>query len=75
MNGSIRNREGRKGITEALAYLRDLASCDFFGTVELRFEAGNVVHLVEHRSFKPHSLAKPEKLESHDGTPFTCPTK
>ena len=31
--------------------------------VEVKFEAGNVVHLTETRSIKPYLLATPETLE------------
>ena len=67
MEGNFQNNwEVRKGIAEALHYLRRLASGAFYGTVELRFEAGNVVHLIEHRSLKPDLLPTPDNLRSND---------
>ena len=54
----------RKGISESIDYIQKLASEEFYGTLELRFEAGNIVHLNEHRSLKPHSLKTSDKLRS-----------
>ena len=58
------------GLKESLGFIQRLAAEGFFGTVELRFEAGNVVHLVEHRSLKPTSLTTPDKLECANGSPI-----
>ena len=56
----------RKGVRETVAYLQNLSSGGFYGTLEVRFEAGNVVHLAEHRSLKPFSLTTPDKLRSNN---------
>ena len=56
------------GLSETLRFLESLAYANFYGIVEVRFEAGNVVHLTEIRSMKPYSLAIPETLESNFGT-------
>ncbi len=53
-----------KGVSESLRYLEVLADEGFYGSIEIRFEAGNVVHLVEHRSLKPESLETSDKLRS-----------
>jgi hypothetical protein len=46
-------------------YLRRLEAQHFYGTVELRFEEGKLVPLVEHRSLKPFNLS--DKLRgNHD---------
>ena len=60
------NCETRRGVAEVVPYLRRLATEAFYGTVELRFEAGNVVHLIEHRSLKPDALTTPDNLRSKD---------
>jgi hypothetical protein len=52
---------GATGVQESLVYIQRLAADGFYGTLELRFEAGNVVHLVEHRSLKPLSLQPSDK--------------
>ena len=56
--------DARKGICETIDYIKQLASEEFYGTLELRFEAGNIVHLNEHRSLKTHSLKTSDKLRS-----------
>jgi len=56
-----------EGIKESLEFVQSLAAEKFYGTVELRFEAGNIVHLVEHRSLKPTSLTTSDKPELIDG--------
>jgi hypothetical protein len=53
-----------KGIRASLEYLKTLAQDEFYGTLEIRFEAGNIVHLVE-RSLKPESLETSDKLRSN----------
>ncbi len=58
------NSEARKGVGQTLRHLRHLSSAGFYGTLEVRFEAGHVVHLTEHRNLKPNSLETPETLES-----------
>jgi hypothetical protein len=51
--------------TAAADYLKQLEVQRFYGTVELRFEEGKLVHLVEHRSLKPSNLS--DKLRGdHD---------
>ena len=42
--------------TFAVDYLKQLESRGFYGSVELRYEAGKLVHLVERRSLKPNNL-------------------
>ena len=55
------------GIKESLDFVQRLAAEGFYGTVELRFEAGKIVHLFEHRSLKPTSLNPSETPEApHD---------
>ena len=67
MNGNTQSNSGfPKGIVETLLYLVHLATGKFDGTIELRFDAGNVVHLTEHRSLKPNSLPTPDNLRSND---------
>lgn len=55
-----------KGISESLDYIQHLASEEFYGTLELRFEAGNIVHLLEHKSIKPYLLMTSDKLRSRN---------
>ena len=55
---------GSTGIKESLQFIERLSSEGFFGTLEVRFEAGNIVHLVEHRSLKPCSLNTPDKSDA-----------
>jgi antitoxin component YwqK of YwqJK toxin-antitoxin module len=53
--------------TQAADYLQRLESQRFYGTVELRYEDGKLVHLVEHRSLKPSNLS--DKLRgNHERT-------
>ncbi len=63
-----------KGLVEVLLYLLRLATGKFDGTIELRFEAGNVVHLTEHKSLKPDSLPTPDNLRSNHDNPFVHET-
>ena len=55
----------RKGVHETLGYVQRLAGDGFYGTLEVRFESGNIVHIIEHRSLKPFSLRTPDKLRSN----------
>jgi hypothetical protein len=49
-----------------VVHIERLAIEGFYGTLEVKFEAGNIVHLVEHRSLKPCSLETSDKLKSQD---------
>jgi hypothetical protein len=62
----IDQRVHSAGIKESLEFLQRLSAERFYGTLELRFEAGNIVHLIEHRSMKPTFLTTPDKLEFID---------
>jgi hypothetical protein len=50
------------GLEDSLSYITQLSAKEFYGTVELRFEAGRIVLLVEHRSIKPETLQLSEHL-------------
>lgn len=46
----------------ALDYLRDLASQKFWGTVTLKFEQGEIVHVKQEENLKPSELSgKPRR--------------
>ena len=46
----------------ALDYLRDLASQKFWGTVTLKFEGGEIVHVKQEENLKPSELSgKPRR--------------
>jgi len=46
----------------ALDYLRDLASQKFWGTVTLKFESGEIVHVKQEENLKPSELSgKPRR--------------
>jgi len=71
MKGNTQSNCGfPKGIAEALLYLLRLATGKFDGTITIGFEAGNVVHLTEHRSLKPDSLPTPDNLRSNHDNPL-----
>jgi hypothetical protein len=61
---SCKQSDAHKGISESVDYIQHLADEEFYGTLELRFEAGNIVHLTEHKSMKPYLLKTPDKLRS-----------
>ena len=65
MGNTQNNCEFPKGIAETLLYLLHLATGKFDGTIELRFEAGNLIHLTEHKSLKPDSLPTSDTLRSN----------
>ena len=52
--------------TRLMNYLERLVARRFFGTLELRFESGSIVHLIEHRSFKPADLSLSDHLRCSD---------
>ncbi len=46
----------------ALDYLRNLASQNFWGTVTLKFENGEIVHVKQEENLKPSELSgKPRR--------------
>lgn len=55
------------GIGESVDYILRLALEGFYGTLELRFESGSVVHVVRHQSMKPSSLSQSGKLRCDYG--------
>jgi len=64
-DNNVANRPS--GLRETLLLLEHLACARFYGRLEVKFEAGNIVHLTETRSMKPYLLAIPEILESNLG--------
>jgi hypothetical protein len=54
------------GIKESVDYIYRLARERYYGTLELRFESGSVVHIVIHQSMKPSSLTQSDKLRCDD---------
>jgi hypothetical protein len=49
----------------ALEHIKELAEQGFWGTVKLQIQKGQIIHLVEERSFKPEQLI-PEHRRSHE---------
>ena len=43
--------------TAALEYLRDLALQSFWGTIALKFERGEIVHVRQEQNLKPSDLS------------------
>lgn len=64
VNGAGTKLNIPKGLRETIAYIESLAHSEFYGTLELRFDAGNIVHLTEHKSMKPYLLKTSDKLRS-----------
>jgi hypothetical protein len=47
----------------ALDYLRNLASQNFWGTVTLKYEGGGIVHVRQEENLKPSELSgRPRKI-------------
>lgn len=51
--------------TSLADYIRALTDQGFWGTLTLKFQSGQVIHVVKEESLKPEQL-KPEYRRNHD---------
>lgn len=52
---------------EALDYLRNLANQSFWGTIALKFERGEIVHVRKEENLKPSELSDNPRRSNGNG--------
>jgi hypothetical protein len=58
-----------ENLEAVIAFLRKLAAERFFGTVELKYQSGGIVQVLQHVSYKTHDLpARPDDRNNYGDT-------
>jgi len=61
------NRRPDSGLDAVIQFLKRLEAERFFGTLELRYQAGGIAEVLQHTSFKAHELnTRPVSRSNHD---------